>query len=114
MAVPHHGKPGQITWQKYHRPGCRPGSQKGNNKIIYQDMLTRAERGFLIVPFAHTTTKQNCAFSVAGPSLWNGLSLALRLYPRILPNSFYAHLKTLLLAILKLGALLSRHLEGAL
>jgi len=32
--------------------------------------------------------KQNRAFSVVGPSLWNGLSLALRLYPRILPNSF--------------------------
>jgi len=55
--------------------------------------LPSTERGFLIVPFAHTTTKQNHAFSVVCPSLWNGLPLALRLFPRIATNSFYAHLK---------------------
>ena len=57
--------------------------------------LRSAERGFLIVPFARTTTtKQNRSFSTDGPSLWNGLSLALRLYPWIPSNSFYANLKT--------------------
>jgi len=43
---------------------------------------------FLIVPFAHTATKQNRAFSVVDSSLWNGLSLALRLFLRIASNSF--------------------------
>src|SRR6218665_514880 len=38
----------------------------------------------------------NCAFSLVGPSLWNWLSLALRLIHRILSNSFYAYLKTFL------------------
>src|SRR6218665_3296668 len=58
--------------------------------------LCSTECGFLIVPFARTTTKQNRVFSVVGPSLWNGLSLAHRLFPRFLSTSFYAHLKTFL------------------
>jgi len=40
--------------------------------------LRSTECGFLIVPFARTTTKQNRVFSVVGPLFWNGLSLALR------------------------------------
>ena len=56
--------------------------------------------GFLLVPFAHTAIMQNRAFSVVGPSLWNGLSL----YPRILSNSFYAHLKTFLFSRTGIGS----------
>src|SRR6218665_1615199 len=70
--------------------------------------LRSTELGFLIVPFAHATTKQNRTLSVVCPSLWNGLSLALRLFPRILFNSFYAHQKLSFLAVLESGALLSR------
>jgi len=33
--------------------------------------------GFSYRPFVLTATKQNRAFSAVGPSLWNGLSLAL-------------------------------------
>src|SRR6218665_3245559 len=66
--------------------------------------LRSTKCSFLIVPFAHTTTKQNHAFSVVGPSLWYGLSLALRLYPRILSNSFYAHLKTFLFSRTGIGS----------
>src|SRR6218665_3554653 len=58
--------------------------------------LRSTEQGLLLVPFAHTAIMQNRAFSVVGPSLWNGLSLALRLFPRIVSNSFYAYLKTFL------------------
>jgi len=37
----HQGVPEQMPWQKYLRPGCRPGSQSGNNEIIiYQDIST--------------------------------------------------------------------------
>ena len=46
--------------------------------------LHSTEQGFVIVFFAHTTTNQNFTFSVVGPLLWNGLSLALRLFPRAL------------------------------
>src|SRR6218665_3513130 len=37
--------------------------------------------GVLSVPFARTSTRQARACSVVGPSVWNGLSLALRLLP---------------------------------
>ena len=35
-------------------------------EILGRRSLRSTGRGFLIVPFAHTTTKQNCAFSVVG------------------------------------------------
>jgi len=38
----------------------------------------------------------NRAFSVVGPSMWNGLPLLQRLPPRILSDTFYSSLKTLL------------------
>src|SRR6218665_3769127 len=50
--------------------------------------LHSTEQGLLLVPFAHTAIMQNRAFSVVGPSLWNGQSLALRLFPRIVSNFF--------------------------
>jgi len=52
--------------------------------------LRSTERGVLMVPFARTATKQNRAFTVVGPSLWNWLPLALRLHPRIHSESFYS------------------------
>src|SRR6218665_3525442 len=69
--------------------------------------LRSTEQGLVLVPFAHTATMQNRAFSVVGLSLWNGLSLALRLFPRIVSNSFYAHLKTFILGLTGTKALLS-------
>src|SRR6218665_1535090 len=65
--------------------------------------LRSTGQGLLLVPFAHTAIMQNPAFSVVGPSLWNGLSLALRLFPRIVSNSFYAHLKTVLFGRTEIG-----------
>ena len=66
--------------------------------------LRSLEQGLLYVPFARTSTTQTRAFSVVGPSVWNGLPLSQRLLPRILSDTFYSTLKTLL----------SSNLEGAL
>src|SRR6218665_601866 len=66
--------------------------------------LCSIEQGLLLVPFAHTAIMQNRAFSVVGPLLWNGLSLALQLFPRIVSNSFYAHLKTFLFSHTGIGS----------
>src|SRR6218665_1204923 len=60
--------------------------------------LRSIERGVLIVYFSHKTTRQNSAFSMVGIWLWNGLSLQLCLFLRVL--SFYAHLRTVLLTVL--------------
>ena len=49
------------------------------------------ERGFLIVPFVHTTTKQWLAIRTG-----DELSLLRRLFPRILSRSFNAHLNRFL------------------
>ena len=66
--------------------------------------LRSTERGVLMVPFARTATKQNRAFSVVGPSLWNGLPLTLRLHPRIHSESFYTCLKTVLFSRTGVGS----------
>ena len=58
--------------------------------------LRSAEQGVLAVPFSRTSTRQNRAFSVVGPSTWNSLPLALRLLPRISSQTFYTQLKTAL------------------
>src|SRR6218665_3617175 len=48
--------------------------------------------------FLYTTTKQNRAFSAAGPSIWNGVPFALRSLARDFSSSFYSLLKTFLFA----------------
>ena len=48
--------------------------------------LRSIERGLLFVPFARTSTSQARAFSVVGPSVWNGLPVAQRLLPRFFPT----------------------------
>ena len=60
--------------------------------------LRSSEQGLLQVPFARTSTRQNRAFSVLGPSTWNGLPLELhvRLLPRFIPSLFLSSLKTVL------------------
>src|SRR6218665_278501 len=76
--------------------------------------LRSTERGFLIVHFPRTT-KQKRAFSVVGPSLWNGKSLALRLFPIGFALIHFPLIQKLpILAILESRALLSGHLEVAL
>src|SRR6218665_1578094 len=65
--------------------------------------LCSSEQGLLFVPFPHTSTAQARAFSVVGPSVWNGLPLAQRLLPRILFHTGYSSLKTLLFSRAMVG-----------
>jgi len=51
-------------------------------------------RGLPFVPFASTSTNQTRAFSVVGPTVWNGLPLAQRLLPRIFNDTFCSSLET--------------------
>src|SRR6218665_552681 len=54
------------------------------------DPLRSAEQGLFQVPFARTSTRQNRAFSVLGPSLWNSCLLVLQLLPEHThKHSFY-------------------------
>src|SRR6218665_1453174 len=58
--------------------------------------LHSAEQGLLRVPFARTSSKQKCAFAVAGPSIWNGLPLSIRSLPRTVSQTFLSQLKVVL------------------
>src|SRR6218665_4002478 len=59
--------------------------------------LRSMEQGWvLFVPFARTSTHQTRSFSVVGPSVWNGLPLALRLLPRVHSDAFISSLRTAL------------------
>ena len=75
----------------YLRDLCRPVSGDQGCRS-----LRSSGRGILIVPFARTATMQNRAFSVVGPTVWNGIYLELRLLPRTLSDTFYTNLKTVL------------------
>src|SRR6218665_116922 len=66
--------------------------------------LRSLEQGLLFVPFAGTSITQARAFSVVGPSVRNGLHLVQRVLPRILPNTFYSSLKTLLFSRARVGS----------
>src|SRR6218665_1478644 len=62
--------------------------------VIDSRSLRSTEQDLLRIPFARTSIRQNRAFSVVGPSTWNGLPLELRLLPRALSLSFFSRLKT--------------------
>src|SRR6218665_1023145 len=46
--------------------------------------LRSSQQGLLLVPFAHTSTKQIRTFSVVDPSTWNNLPSELRIFNRTL------------------------------
>src|SRR6218665_3804529 len=58
--------------------------------------LRSSQQGLLLVPLARTSTKQIRAFSVVGPSTWNGLPPELRIFNRTTSLAFFSHLKTAL------------------
>src|SRR6218665_2265308 len=66
--------------------------------------LRSAEQGLLHVPFARTSTMQSRAFSVGGPLVWNGLSLALQSLPRVFSLKFLQQLKTTLFGSAEVGS----------
>src|SRR6218665_2543781 len=76
--------------------------------------LRSSEQGLLFAPFVRTSTTQPRAFSVVGPSVWNGLPLSQRLLPGFFLIHFTLASKLFSLAEQGSGALLSSNLEGAL
>src|SRR6218665_2039992 len=60
--------------------------------------LLSAFRGDYLIPYSYTAIKQNRAFSMAGPSIWNGLPFELRSLPGDFSSSFHSLLKTFLFA----------------
>src|SRR6218665_1349675 len=66
--------------------------------------LRSSQQGLLLVPFASTSAKQSRAFSVVGPSIWNGLPSQLRTLPRALSPAFFSQLKTALFSRAGVGS----------
>src|SRR6218665_2669749 len=58
--------------------------------------LRSSAQAELLVPRTRTVIRQRCAFSVAGPTDWNGLPVALRLTPVAHSALFLSGLKTTL------------------
>src|SRR5688572_26806833 len=58
--------------------------------------LRSANQAELLVPRSRTTIKQRSSFSVAGPTTWNWIPVALRLVPRGHTTTFFVNLKTVL------------------
>ena len=76
--------------------------------------LRSSVSGQLLVPCAAIATRQRRAFSIVGPSTWNGLPLEVRLLPKNNESVCYKLLKIDLYRRGWAGAPLSRFLEGAL
>src|SRR6218665_3330113 len=73
--------------------------------------LRSSQQGLLLTLFARTSTNQSRAFSLVGPSTWNGFPTELRIFPRVLSSAFCLNLRLLLAAVLELGVTLSSYLE---
>ena len=88
---------------------CRPVSGLPGWRALRSSVT-----GQLLVPRAKTSTRQRRAFSIVGPSTWNGgLPLEIRLLPKNNESAFCRLLRLICIAVVGLGAPLSRFLEGA-
>src|SRR6218665_16760 len=76
--------------------------------------LRSASKWDFVVPRARTATRHKRAFSIVGPSVWDGLPSDLRSLPRDLSSSFINSSRLSSLAGPGLGAPLSSYLEGTL
>ena len=56
--------------------------------------LRSSATGQLLVPRAKIATRQRRAFSIVGPSTWNGLPLEIRILPKSNESAFCRLLKT--------------------
>ena len=79
----------------YRLVSCLPGRQALRSSVTDQ----------LLVPRATTATRQRRAFSIVGPSTWNGLPLEMKV-------RFAGYSRLICIAVVGLGAPLSRFLEG--
>src|SRR6218665_4072043 len=75
----------------YLRKLCCPLHSAMSSRFLHS-----SQQGLLLVPFARTSAKQSPAFSVVGPSIWNGLPSQLRISHRALSSAFFSQLKTAL------------------
>jgi len=82
---------------------CILSAMFSSNKTKYNTIqcsgrrsLRSATKGDFLVPRARTATRQKRAFSIVGPSVWNGFPSELRYLPQDLSSSFYKLLKILL------------------
>src|SRR6218665_1156133 len=66
--------------------------------------LRSSQQGLLLVPFARNSAKQSRAFSVVGPSIWNGLPSQLRTLPKALSPAFFLNLRTVLFSRAGVGS----------
>jgi hypothetical protein len=73
----------------YLRDLCRPVSD-----VVARRALRSVTTGQLLVPRARLTARQRRAFSVVGPSIWNGLPSELRLLPVTDQTGFYKSFKS--------------------
>src|SRR6218665_2422003 len=74
------------------------------HSAISSRSLRLSQQGLLLVPFARTSAKQSRAFSVMGPSIWNGLTSQLRIFPRALSPAFFSQPKTALFSRAAVGS----------
>jgi len=72
----------------YHAELCGPTLSARSSRSLCSTV-----QGLLRVPFAQTSNRQKHAFSVIGPTTWNGLPLTLRSLPRTLSQEFLSQLK---------------------
>ena len=82
---------GAMVWRcipglapAYLRDLCCPPGTRGRSSIRSLEQRLR------FVPFARISTTQARAFSVVGPSVWNGLLLSQRLLLRILSDTVFS------------------------
>lgn len=68
---------------------CRPVSGLPGRRALRSSVT-----GQLLVPRAKTATRQRRAFSIVGPSTWNGLPLEIRILPKNNESAFCRLLKT--------------------
>src|SRR6218665_3909130 len=77
---------------------------KMNKPIVDSQSTILKEQRALLSTISRTSTTQARAFSVVGPSVWNGLPLSQTLLSRILSDTFYSSLKTLLFSRARVGS----------
>ena len=92
----------QYNSQEGSKKGSQKGSQKDSqNGIQIITFVSSVDRYLvyldvdqLLVPRAKTATRQHRAFSIVGPSTWNGLPLEIRILPKNNEIAFCRLLKT--------------------
>src|SRR6218665_3055750 len=94
-----------LVWRCFlgSTPGCLCEFCRPVSGLPRRRALRSSVTGQLLVPRAKTATRQRRAFSIVGPSTWNGLPLVIRLLPKNNESAFCRLLKTDLYRRARLG-----------